>query len=84
MTEQRCNKCQFWSVFFIDKQATFKRGTCRRMPPVIDLLAVHSEIHHYKDNGKSSHDETAHRATMWTQPTTYEDMSCGEFKNVTS
>lgn len=58
--KEQCSECKFWSVFPVDAQAEFKRGTCRRMPPVMDLLAIHQETFDYEANGENLADETAH------------------------
>lgn len=80
MSKEQCAGCRFWEMFPVDVDAAYKRGTCRRNPPVIDPLAINEEIAFYKENGKDAPDETAHCPTMWTQASTWEHEWCGEFQ----
>ena len=77
---KKCIDCRFWLVFPVDEDASFKRGTCRRFPPVIDPIAVNEEIVFYKENGKEAPDTDSHDPTVWTQPTTWQDEWCGEYQ----
>jgi len=78
--DDKCMNCRFWSVYEVDEAATFKRGTCRRFPPVIDLIAVNEEVTFYKENGKDEPDENSHCPTVWTQSRTWQDEWCGEYQ----
>ena len=82
--EEECLTCKFWQAYEVDAEESFKRGKCRRYPPVIDSIAVNEEIAFYKENGKEMPDTDASDAAVWTQPATWQSEWCGEYRSRTS
>ena len=81
-TERRCEDCKFWSIFDDgDDVGGYRRGACKRYPPVIDPLAASKEVARLKEHGEDDPDENCKKSPdYWTWPCTHRDDCCGEFK----
>ena len=76
---ETCKSCKFWEVYEADATKQFKRGKCRRYPPVIDPIEVNEQLVFYKENGEEEPATDSACPTLWTQPPTFENCWCSEY-----